>query len=81
MNCTQVAQAMNVSRPAARRILLTLQSLDYVRMEHGYFALSSKVLALGRGLLAKGRVWDIVSPEIVALANRLNEPASISTLE
>jgi len=81
LSCTQVATAMNVSRPAARRILLTLQSLGYVRAEAGRYAPSPKVLSLGRGMLSKGRLWDIVAPEIVALANRFNEPTSISVLD
>src|SRR5580704_9609201 len=72
---------MNVSRPAARRILLTLQALGYVRAELGRYVPSPKVLSLGRGILGKGSLWDTVAPEIVALANRFNEPASISMLD
>lgn len=78
---TDVAARMDVHRASARRILLTLESLGYVREEHGLFAPSPKVLSLGRGLLSRTSVWTAVAPEVVALANRFNEPCSISVLE
>jgi IclR family pca regulon transcriptional regulator len=80
-NCSQVATAMNVSRPAARRILLTLEHLGYIREDLGRYSTSAKVLSLGRGMLNRGSLWDTVAPEIVDLANRFNEPASISVLD
>jgi IclR family transcriptional regulator, pca regulon regulatory protein len=81
MSGSQVAAAMRVSRPAARRILLTLQHLGYVREELGRYVPTPKVLSLGRGLVSKGSLWDTVAPEVVDLANRLNEPCSISVLD
>lgn len=78
---SEVAAKMDVHRASARRILLTLESLGYVREERGMFAPSPKVLSLGRGLLSRTSVWTAVAPEVVMLANRFNEPCSISVLE
>ena len=79
--CSQVAAAMNVSRAAARRILLTLEHLGYVIKQRGLYAASPKVLSLGRGILAKTSVWSAVVPEVVAMADRCNDPCSISVLD
>ncbi|MFK0333777.1 IclR family transcriptional regulator C-terminal domain-containing protein [Rhizobium sp. NPDC090275] len=79
--CTEVAKAMDVSRAAARRILLTLESLGYVKEERGLFASTPKVLSLGRGVLRRTNVWSAASTIVMALADELNEPCSISVLE
>lgn len=79
--CTEVARAMDVSRAAARRILLTLESLGYVKEERGLYASTPKVLSLGRGVLRRTNVWSAASTIVVALADQLNEPCSISVLE
>ena len=79
--CSQVAGAMQVSRAAARRILLTLEHLGYVIEDRGVYATSPKVLSLGRGILAQGGVWSAVAPMVVAIADRFNEPCSISVLD
>ncbi|WP_160012052.1 IclR family transcriptional regulator C-terminal domain-containing protein [Rhizobium sp. 18055] len=79
--CTEVATAMDVSRAAARRILLTLESLGYVKEERGLYASTPKVLSLGRGILRRTNVWTAASSIVMSLADALNEPCSISVLE
>jgi IclR family transcriptional regulator, pca regulon regulatory protein len=81
LSCSQIAAAMKVSRAAARRVLLTLQHLGYTREERGVYVPSAKVLSLGRGMLGNAGVWSAAAVEVVALANRFNEPCSISVLE
>lgn len=78
---TDVATAMTVHRASARRILLTLESLGYVREERGLYVTAPKILALGRGLLGKSSVWTAVAPEVVSVADQFNEPCSISVLD
>lgn len=80
-SCSEVAAAIKVSRAAARRILLTLEHLGYVAGEAGRFATTPKVLSLGRGVLGEGGVWGKVAPEVVALADRVNEPCSVAVLD
>ncbi|QKC93760.1 IclR family transcriptional regulator domain-containing protein [Mesorhizobium sp. NZP2298] len=81
LTCTQVAHAMDVSRAAARRILLTLESLGYVREERGVYGGTPKVLSLGRGVLGRTSVWNAAASIVVTLADQVNEPCSISVLE
>lgn len=81
LTCTEVARAMDVSRAAARRILLTLESLGYVAEARGIYGPTPKVLSLGRGVLRRTSVWSAASSTVVALADRVNEPCSISVLE
>ncbi|WP_413992381.1 IclR family transcriptional regulator C-terminal domain-containing protein [Labrys okinawensis] len=78
---SEVAAATGVHRASARRILLTLENLGYVNERQGRFTSSPKVLALGRGLLSKMSLWSAVTPEVVSLANLVNEPCSISVLD
>jgi IclR family pca regulon transcriptional regulator len=79
--CSEVAAAMQVSRAAARRILLTLEHLGYVGEEGARYASTPKVLSLGRGVLGEGGLWSRVAPQVVALADRLNEPCSVAVLD
>src|SRR5262249_25937738 len=79
--CSEVAAAMQVSRAAARRILLTLEHLGYVAEDGARYATTPKVLSLGRGVLGEGGLWGRVAPEVVALADRLNEPCSVAVLD
>lgn len=79
--CAEVARGMEVSRAAARRILLTLESLGYVNEERGHYASAPKVLSLGRGVLRRSNVWGATSSIVIALADQVNEPCSISVLE
>lgn len=81
LSVSEVADAMEVHRASARRILLTLVSLGYVHEDRGAYVPAPKILALGRGLLSKTSVWTAVSPEVVKLADKFNEPCSISVLE
>ena len=45
MTLSEVAAAASLARPTARRILLTLEELGYVRASGGTYALTSRVLA------------------------------------
>jgi IclR family pca regulon transcriptional regulator len=81
IGCSEVAATMGVSRAAARRILLTLQHLGYVTEHQGRYASAPKVLSLGRSVLGEGTLWSKVAPEVVGLADRFNEPCSISVLD
>jgi IclR family transcriptional regulator, pca regulon regulatory protein len=81
LSCTQVAEAMEVSRAAARRVLLTLQHLGYAREDRGLYVVSAKTLSLGRGMLGNDNIWSAVSVEVVGLANHFSEPCSVSVLE
>src|SRR4029077_20053625 len=64
LTSTEVANATGPARPAARRFLLTLVDLDYVRVENRLFRLSPRVLELGRAYLASLRLPAIALPRV-----------------
>src|SRR3954451_11425307 len=51
LSLAEVAEATGLSRPTARRRLLTLEALGYVQAEGRSFALTPRVLALGYAYL------------------------------
>ena len=52
------------ARPTARRLLLTLEELGYVRSVDGQFALTPKVLGLGTAYVSALGLWEIARPHL-----------------
>src|SRR5947208_7290951 len=55
MTLSEVAAASGLARPTARRMLLTLEELGYVRVTQGGFALTPRVLELGMAYIGSTR--------------------------
>ena len=53
LTLSDVARSTGLARAAARRFLLTLVDLGYIRVDGRQFRLSPQVLELGRGLLVE----------------------------
>ena len=53
-------------RPTARRLLLTLEELGFVRSSGGAFSLTPKVLTLGMAYVGALGLWDIARPHLEA---------------
>jgi IclR family transcriptional regulator, pca regulon regulatory protein len=81
LTLTEVAAATGLARPTARRILLTLAELGYVRLADGAFALTPKVLDLGVAFVRSQGLWDIARPHMRALVARTNESCSVAQLD
>jgi len=81
MSLSEVATATGLARPTARRILLTLESLGYVRSDAGSFALTPRVLELGLTYVQALGLWDIARPHMQRLVARTNESSSIAQLD
>ncbi len=64
MSLSEVAAAAGLARPTARRMLLTLEELGYVRSGHGEFALTPRVLELGMAYIGATNIWDIARPHM-----------------
>ena len=62
LSLADVAARAGVSRAAARRLLLTLQHLGYVRALGREYALSPRVLELGFGALGSLKLTDLAQP-------------------
>nr|WP_297524988.1 IclR family transcriptional regulator C-terminal domain-containing protein [uncultured Roseateles sp.] len=78
---TEVAKRCGLTRAGARRILLTLQTLGYVRSEGRLFELTPKILDLGFAYLSSQPLWRFAEPVAIQLANDLRESVSIAVLD
>ncbi|MGZ4538977.1 MAG: IclR family transcriptional regulator domain-containing protein [Blastococcus sp.] len=81
MSLSDVATASGLARPTARRLLLTLEELGFVRSDGGTFALTPKVLTLGMAYVGALGLWDIARPHLQALVERTGESSSMAQLD
>jgi IclR family pca regulon transcriptional regulator len=81
LTSTEVANATGLARAAARRFLLTLVELDYVRVENRLFRLSPRVLELGRAYLTSLRLPALAQAELRALVDAAGESTTIAVLD
>ncbi len=81
MTLSEVAVATGLARPTARRMLLTLEELGYVRVSQGGFALTPRVLELGMAYIGSTNIWDIARPHMERLVGCTNESSSIAQLD
>src|SRR6478752_2517448 len=81
MTLGEVAIAAGLARPTARRLLLTLAELGYVRATSDGFALTPKVLNLGIAYISSLGLWDIARPHMEALVARTGESSSMAQLD
>jgi IclR family transcriptional regulator, pca regulon regulatory protein len=82
MSLAAVADASHLPRPTARRILLTLEQLGYVRqVETSGYALTPRVLDLGMSYVLSRGLWEVARPHMEALVARTRESTSIAQLD
>lgn len=81
MSLSEVAAATGLARPTARRILLTLQELGYVRADRQGFALTPRVLDLGVAYVRSMGLWDAARPHMETLSARTGESVSVAQLD
>jgi IclR family transcriptional regulator, pca regulon regulatory protein len=81
MSLAAVAGASDLPRPTARRILLTLEGLGYVRQAGGGYELTPRVLDLGMSYVLSRGLWEIARPHMEALVARTRESSSIAQLD
>lgn len=81
MSLSQVAQSADLARPTARRILLTLEELGYVRATSGGFTLMPKVLELGMAYIGALGLWDMARPHLEDLVGKTGESSSMAQLD
>ncbi|NKQ51430.1 helix-turn-helix domain-containing protein [Amycolatopsis sp. K13G38] len=81
MTLTEVAAAAELARPTARRILITLEQLGYVRGTDGAFVLTPRVLELGMAYIGSANIWDLVRPHLRELVGLTGESCSIAQLD
>jgi IclR family transcriptional regulator, pca regulon regulatory protein len=81
LSLSDVARETGLTRAAARRFLLTLVKLGYVRSDGREFSLRPLVLELGYAYLSGLAMPEIASPHLEELVARVRESSSISVLD
>lgn len=78
---SQVAAATKLDRAGARRMLLTLEALGYVRQEGRAFRLTPRVLDLGYTYLSTTPLWDTAEPIMEKLVAQVRESSAAAVLD
>ncbi|NYT48099.1 helix-turn-helix domain-containing protein [Parapusillimonas granuli] len=77
----EVAARLDITRASARRILLTLAALGYLKQNHRDFLPTPKVLDLGFAYFASLDLPDLVRPVLSKMAEEVGETCSIGVLD
>jgi IclR family pca regulon transcriptional regulator len=81
LTLSEVAAVTGVTRAVARRFLLTLAALGYVRSDGRFFSLTAKVLELGYAYLSSLSLPEVAEPHLETLVGEVNESSSVSVLD
>ena len=81
MTLVEIAAATGLPRPTARRMLLTLESLGYVRTVKNAFTLTPRVLELGFTYVQASGLWGVARPHMERLVEKTHESSSIAQLD
>src|SRR5262245_14594654 len=81
LSLSEVARATGLTRAAARRFLLTLVKLGYVRSDGREFSLRPRVLELGYAYLSRLALPEVAEPHLEDISAKLHESSSISVLD
>lgn len=81
LTLSDVARETGTTRAAARRFLITLESLGYVSSEGRLFSLRPSVLQLGYAYLSSFSMAEIAQDHLERLAGEMHESCSASVLD
>jgi IclR family transcriptional regulator, pca regulon regulatory protein len=81
LTLAEVATAVGLARPTARRLLLTLRDQGYVETDGRTFALKPKVLALGNAYLSSLNLVDVARPFMEDAHTKTQQGVSLVALD
>jgi len=81
MTLAEVARETGLNRATARRLLLTLENLNYVQRRDGRFRLTPRVLELGYAYLSSFALPQLALPFLETLSEELHEASSMGVLD
>jgi IclR family pca regulon transcriptional regulator len=81
MTLSQVAERTGLSRANARRIVLTLTQLGYMRHDDRRFRLTARILDLGFAYLSSMGLAQIAQPLLEDLASRIRGRCNVAVLD
>jgi IclR family pca regulon transcriptional regulator len=81
MTVAEAARLADVTRPAARRCLLTLVDLGYLAHDGKFFTPLPRMLRLGGAYLSTSSLAQIAQPLLAAARDELQESVSLAVLD
>jgi IclR family pca regulon transcriptional regulator len=81
LTLSEVAAKTGLTRGTARRFLLTLQALGYVRLDGKQFRLAPRTLNLGYAFLSSLPLWKTAQPIMKDVVDQLHESCSLGVLD
>lgn len=81
MTLSEVASRTGMNRARARRFLLTLHALGYVRKQQRHFELAPKVLNLGYAFLSANNYRSVIQQILEDITSECGESSSLGVLD
>lgn len=81
MTLTEMAGRTDMDRAKARRFLLTLESLGYVRRDGRYFELTPRVLELSQAFQSSNQYHTVIQHYLRDITEEIGESSSLSVLD
>lgn len=81
LTVSRIAAVTDMTRASARRFLLTLVDLGYLRADGQYFELTARSLEIGSSFLSILSLPRVAEPHLKSLASELGETASLCVLD
>jgi len=81
MTLTEIANETQLARATARRFLLTLEQLGYVKSTRAGFFLTPRVLELGVAYTLSARTWEAARLHLEELVAATQQAASLAQLD
>jgi IclR family transcriptional regulator, pca regulon regulatory protein len=81
LTLSEVARRTGLPRAAARRFLLTLVELGYMRVDQRRFRLTPRVLELGHAYLSSLTLPDVALPHMREFVTEVRESSSLAVLD
>lgn len=81
MTLSEVATRTGMNRAKARRFLLTLHALGYVRKQQRYFELAPRVLQLGYAFLSANNYQGVIQQYLEEITAETGESSSLGVLD
>lgn len=77
---TEVAELADLTRPAARRYLLSLVANGYAVQDKRRFKLSSRIVSIARQWISNAQIWQLAQPILNEVTVQLQENCSVAEL-
>jgi IclR family pca regulon transcriptional regulator len=81
LTISESSRITGLPRPVTRRALLTLEHLGYAKSKDGRFSLTAKILSLGYSYISSQKIWEITTPYLEELSEKLQESSSLGILD